>query len=96
MSATTVRLLEAASEIVGGNEALARELGVGLALLARFMDDARQLPDGLLLRAVDIILADRQSRRPRAARTGTLSPEAEFPQNAVRGGDGAATDRGAG
>ena len=96
MSATTVRLLEAASEIVGGNEALARELEIGPALLARFMDDARQLPDGLLLRAVDIILADRQSRLPPAARTGTLSPGDEFPQNPARGGDGAATDGGAG
>ena len=32
------------------------------ALLARYLDDSRELPDRLLLRAVDIILTDRQSR----------------------------------
>ena len=62
MSATTVRLLQAASAIVGGDEALARRLGIGERMLAKFMDDSRELPDPLLLRTVDIILADRQSR----------------------------------
>lgn len=96
MSATTVRLLEAASDILGGHAALARELRIGETLLARFMDDSRELPDTLLLRAVDIILADRQSRLPANPRTGTLSPGAEFPENVARGGDGAASGGGAG
>ena len=64
LSATTVRLLRAAAEIVGGNRALADRLGVNDALLAKFMADRRVLPDPLLLRAVDIILADRQFRLP--------------------------------
>lgn len=64
MSATTVRLLKAASEIAGGNRALADRLGVSEALLSKFMADSRQLPDPLLLRAVDIILADRQTQLP--------------------------------
>ncbi len=64
MSATSVNLLVAASEIVGGNRALARRLGIGETLLLQFMNDTRQLPDPLLLRAVDIILADRQTRIP--------------------------------
>jgi DNA-binding transcriptional regulator YdaS (Cro superfamily) len=64
VSATSVNLLVAAAEIVGGNRALARRLGIGETLLAQFMNDSRQLPDLLLLRAVDIILSDRQARLP--------------------------------
>ncbi len=64
MSATTVRLLKAASEIVGGDRRLADHLGIDETLLAKFMADHRELPDALLLRTVDIILADRQSGLP--------------------------------
>jgi hypothetical protein len=73
MSATTVRLLKAASEIVGGDKALADRLGIGEAHLARFMADSRELPDPLVLRTVDIILADRQSRLPSTGRYGAPS-----------------------
>jgi hypothetical protein len=62
MSATTVRLLQAASEILGGDKALADRLGVGDALLSKLLADVLELPDPLLLRAVDIIIAERQSR----------------------------------
>jgi hypothetical protein len=62
MSVTTVRLLRAAAEIVGGNCALANRLGINQALLSKFMADSVGLPDPLLLRAVDIILAERQSQ----------------------------------
>ena len=62
MSATTVRLLHAASEIAGGHTTLAERLGIGETLLAKFLADDIELPDPLLLRAVDIILEDRQSR----------------------------------
>ena len=58
MSATTVKLLEVASEIVGGDAALARALGISEAMLSRFMADKRHLPSSLLLRIVDIILGD--------------------------------------
>ena len=58
MSATTVKLLQAASEIVGGDQALASRLGISERLLFRFMADRRELPDHLLLRAVDIVFAD--------------------------------------
>ena len=47
---------------MGGLQSMARELGISEALLARFLQDSRPLPDRLLLRAVDLILADRQSR----------------------------------
>jgi hypothetical protein len=67
VSATTVQLLRAAAEIVGGNNALAERLGISDTLLALFLSDMRQLPDRLLLRAVDIILADRQGRVPLGA-----------------------------
>lgn len=63
MSATTVRLLKAACEVAGGERELAQQLGIAESLLLRFMTDRRQLPDVLLLRAVDIILADRASAR---------------------------------
>lgn len=66
MSATTVKLLKAASEIVGGNRTLALRLGIGERLLSQFMADDRELPDLLLLRAVDIILSDRQFGLPLA------------------------------
>lgn len=62
MSATTVRLLQAASEILGGDKALAERLGIGETLLSKLLADSPELPDPLLLRAVDIIIADRQSR----------------------------------
>ena len=76
MSATTVKLLQAASEIAGGNKALAMRLFIGEALLAKFMDDSRPLPDAVLLRAVDIILQDRASRTglpPTRARDDAVS-----------------------
>jgi hypothetical protein len=62
MSTCTVKLLKAASEIVGGPAALADRLGIDEVLLSKFMDDIWPLPDRLLLKAVDIILADRQTR----------------------------------
>jgi len=61
MSATTVSLLRTAAEIVGGNRALAIRLGIKEALLSKFLADRLVLPDRLLLQAVDIILAHRQS-----------------------------------
>ena len=67
MSAITVQLLQVASEIAGGDAALAKDLGISERLLARFMAGHRELPDPLLLRAVDIVLADRQSRLPSAS-----------------------------
>lgn len=61
MSACTVRLLKAASEITGGEPALAERLGIDEALLAKFLADLRPLPDPLLLKAVDIVLAERHA-----------------------------------
>jgi hypothetical protein len=60
MSATSAKLLCVAAEIVGGRKALADHLSIGEVLLDRFIADSFELPDELLLRAVDIILADRQ------------------------------------
>jgi hypothetical protein len=62
VSATSVKILQTASEIVGGDEALAERLGIGLRALAMFMQNRRHLPDALLLQVVDVILDDRQSR----------------------------------
>ena len=64
MSAATVKLLRAAAQIVGGEDALAERLGIGKRLFARFMSGRRELPDVLLLKAVDIVLADRLAATP--------------------------------
>jgi len=64
MSASTVKLLQAAAEIAGGSRALAERLGVTETLLLKFMADNPELPDTLLLPAVDVILEERQSRPP--------------------------------
>jgi len=96
MSATTMQLLHAAGDIVGGREALARELGIGELLLAKYMSDSRELPDALLLRAVDIILADRQMNQPwpGQARVAHLPPLPEIPQNPLDGGGSARPEGG--
>ena len=62
MTTTSVKLLQAASEILGGNRTLARHLGIGETLLFKMMAGNQELPDYLLLRAVDIILADRETQ----------------------------------
>ena len=67
MSLTTVKVLEAAAEILGGTRELADHLGISEGLLSRFMADRRVLPDLLLLRAVDVIIADRDGGPPVAS-----------------------------
>jgi hypothetical protein len=62
VSATAVRLLRAASDMLGGAKALAQRLGIRETLLHQFMAGVHDLPDPLLLRAVDIILEERQFR----------------------------------
>jgi hypothetical protein len=64
VSSTAARLLQAALEIVGTEKELARRLGIGETLLGKFMTDLVRLPDPLLLRAVDIVLAQRQLASP--------------------------------
>jgi hypothetical protein len=93
MSATSVKLLQAAAEIVGGTKPLAWRLGVSEGLLSRFMADRRELPDMLFLRAVDIVLADRES--PATVNKGptSIAEGAEELQNCVRG-NGAASESG--
>jgi len=82
MSSTTVELLRAASEIAGGKEALARRLRIGEALLSRYMDNRNELPDALLLAAVDIILEDRD----RQAKTGLRPSVARSAQETLPNG----------
>ena len=76
MSKTAAKLLEAAAEIVGGENALAQRLGVGPSLLAKFMTGSMPLPDTLLLRAVDIVLAARRV----ALRPTPVSPTFKNPE----------------
>jgi len=67
MSSSTAKLLQVAAEIVGGEKALAAELGISETLLSRFMTDLHPLPDPLFLRAVDIVLADQRREIARDA-----------------------------
>ena len=63
MSATTVKLLQAASEIVGGNKELADRFGICESTLGVFLADRIELPAPLLLCAIDVIVDDRSSTR---------------------------------
>jgi hypothetical protein len=77
MRATRARLLQSASEIVGGNKALAARLGIRASLLSRFIAGDAELPDRLLLVAVDIILAHRQAEPLPASQLPAQSPESD-------------------
>ena len=57
MNQATVRLLQAAVDIVGGEGTLAQELNIGDVLMRAYLEERRPLPDFLLLRLVDIVLA---------------------------------------
>ena len=73
MSLTTVKLLQAAADILGGEDALARRLNIGEILMRAYMEERRPLPDFLLLRAVDVVLEHNQLQRaqpPRENRFG--------------------------
>jgi hypothetical protein len=76
MSTTTVGLLKAASDVLGGPKALAEQLGISEAMLSKYLADNPPLPDALLLRAVDIILTDRQSPIPPDGFPVMANPEA--------------------
>ncbi|HXC41779.1 MAG TPA: hypothetical protein VN667_22820 [Burkholderiales bacterium] len=60
MSENTTKLLQAASEMLGGEHILAERLAIDAELLAKYMADTRPLPDPLLLKIVDLILVERQ------------------------------------
>lgn len=60
MDAKAVKLLRAASEMVGGDQALARRLGIDDALLSTLMSGQHELPERVLLGTVDIILANHE------------------------------------
>ena len=61
MNLTAVRLLQAAAELVGGDDQLATRLGIAQSLLGKLMAGRYHVPDPLLLQAMDIVLAYRQS-----------------------------------
>jgi len=61
MSQTPVKLLQAAANILGGEEALARHLDIGEVLMRAYLEERRPLPDFLLLRAVDVVLEHNKS-----------------------------------
>lgn len=60
--ASAVRLLRAASELVGGDKALAERLGIAESVLSQLMSGQGELSDPVLLGVVDIIVASHDSR----------------------------------
>jgi hypothetical protein len=58
---TAVKLLRAASELVGGEERLAQRLNMSLILLRKFMAGRDELPPHILLRTVDLLQEERES-----------------------------------
>ena len=60
--ASAVRLLRAASGIVGGDKALAERLGIAEPVLSRLMSGQDELSDQVLLGVVDIIVASHDSQ----------------------------------
>lgn len=60
--ASAVKLLCAASELVGGDKALAERLGIAESVLSRLMSGQGELSDPVLLGVVDIIVASHDSR----------------------------------
>lgn len=86
MSATSVKVLQAAADILGSNAALAERLGVDEWLLGSYLGDRRELPDALLLRAVDIVLADRLSANLRQVSGVTENIASANAATAITGG----------
>lgn len=57
MSEATIRLLQAAADILGGERYLAERLEIDEPLLRAFMEGRLEIQDRLLLKAVDILLS---------------------------------------
>jgi hypothetical protein len=62
------RLLQAACELVGGEEQLAKRLSMSRAMLRRYIAGRSELPPHLLLRTVDLLLEEREACSPLGAR----------------------------
>ena len=59
-----MRLLQAAAELFGSEEALAHRLGIPQARLARYMAGRSALPPDVLLRIVDLLQQERDRADP--------------------------------
>jgi hypothetical protein len=60
-STTKERLLQAACDAAGGTRAFAERLQISEAMLRKYMSGAFEMPDPLLLRAVDLLLEERDA-----------------------------------
>lgn len=65
---TGLRLLQAACELVGGEDQLAKRLNMSRLLLKKYMAGRGKLPESLLLRTVDLLLEEREARFPHVPR----------------------------
>jgi DNA-binding transcriptional regulator YdaS (Cro superfamily) len=52
------QVLARAAAVVGGTEALAARLDISPRVLKLYLEGHESIPDGLLLRAIDIIVGD--------------------------------------
>jgi len=60
MRNTKARLLQAACDAAGGPQAFAARLEVSEAMLRKYLSGAFQMPDPLLLRAMDLLIEERE------------------------------------
>ena len=58
---TKLRLLRTAIEVVGGREKLAERLEVPISMIDTIVLEPKLIPDTILLRAIDIVLDDREA-----------------------------------
>jgi len=76
MNSTTIKLLQAAAEFVGGEKQLAVRLGLAPSLLGKLMAGRYQVPEPLRFQVVDIVLTHRESLIPlTATRTSGLGKD---------------------
>jgi hypothetical protein len=80
-TANTRLLLEAAAEILGGEDRLAEYLNVDATLLRAYLKGRRPFPDLLLLRTVDVLLNN--MRRRLSSETRQTSPSRSEIQGCV-------------
>ena len=71
----SVRLLQAACDLSGGEEPLAERLKMSRLLLRWYMAGRDELPSHLLLRTVDILLEERESLAGQAALSASGTPD---------------------
>jgi len=78
MASLGQQVLERVVSKLGGPEQAARQLGISLSLMQRFLDRTLQVPDSILLKAVDYVLSSAPVEPPPA-----VLPESPKPRGPI-------------